>query len=46
MHQMHISTTQVSSVILRAKELEIQLKKGENCKSRQMKTKQSAMKLS
>jgi hypothetical protein len=44
MNQMRISTSQVSSVMLRSKELEIQ-KKSENCKSRRMKTKQSAMKL-
>jgi hypothetical protein len=45
MPQMHISTTQVSSVMLRSKKLEIR-KKCENCKSCPMKTKQSAMKLS
>jgi hypothetical protein len=45
MRQMRISTTQVSSVMLRSKKLEIR-KKGENWKSRRMKTKQSAMKLS
>jgi hypothetical protein len=47
MHQMCISTTQVSSVMLRSKKLEIRGKKWcENWKSRRMKTKQSAMKLS
>jgi hypothetical protein len=45
MHQMRISTTQVSSVMLRSKKLEIRTK-CENCKSRRMKTKQSAIKLS
>jgi hypothetical protein len=46
MHQMRISTTQVSSVMLKSKKLEIRKKKCENWKSRRMKTKQSAMKLS
>jgi hypothetical protein len=42
MHQMRISTTQVSSVMLRSKKLEIRKKKNcENWKSRRMKTKQS-----
>jgi hypothetical protein len=45
MHQMHISNTQVSSVMLRSKKLEIQEKR-DNWKSRRMITKQSAMKLS
>ena len=45
MHQMRISTTHVSSEMLRSKELEIR-KKSENCKSRRMKTKQSTLKLS
>jgi hypothetical protein len=45
MYQMRISTTQVSSVMLRSKKLEIR-KKGENRKSRRMKTKQSTMELS
>jgi hypothetical protein len=45
MHQMRISTTQVSSVMLRSKKLEI-WGKCENWKSCRMKTKQSAMKLS
>jgi hypothetical protein len=45
MHQMRISTTQVSSVTPRSKKLEI-WKKCDNWKSRRMKTKQSAMKLS
>jgi hypothetical protein len=45
MHQMRISTTQVSSVMLRSKKMEIR-KKCENWKSRRMKTKESAMKLS
>jgi hypothetical protein len=45
MHQMHISTTQVFSVMLRSKKLEI-WEKGENWKGRGMKIKQSAMKLS
>ena len=31
MHQMRISTTQVSSVMLRSKKLEIREKKGANC---------------
>jgi hypothetical protein len=42
---MCISTTQVSSVMLRSKKLEIR-KKSENWKSRRMKTKQSIIKLS
>jgi hypothetical protein len=47
LHQMRISTTQVSLVMPRSKKLEIRKKKKcENCKSRWMKTKQSAMKLS
>jgi hypothetical protein len=46
MHQMRISTTQVSSVMLRSKKLEIRKKNYENWKNRRMKTKQSAMKLS
>jgi hypothetical protein len=46
MHQMHIPTTHVSSVMLRSKKVEIRGKKCENWKSRGMKTKQSAMKLS
>jgi hypothetical protein len=45
MHQMHNSTTQVSSVKLTSKKLEIQ-KESENWKSRRMKTKQSPTKLS
>jgi hypothetical protein len=45
MHQMRISTTQVSSVMLRSKQLEIR-KKCEIWKSCRMKTKQNAMKLS
>jgi hypothetical protein len=44
MHQMRIST-QVSSVMLKSEKLEIR-KKSENWKSRRMKTKQRAMKLS
>jgi ERCC4-related helicase len=43
---MRISTTQVSSVVLRSKKLEIRKKKSENWKNRRMKTKKSAMKLS
>jgi hypothetical protein len=39
MHQMRISTTQVSSVMLRSKNLEIRGKKCENWKSRRKKTK-------
>jgi hypothetical protein len=46
MHQMHISTTQVSTVMLRLKKFEIRWNKCENWKSRRMKTRQSAMKLS
>jgi hypothetical protein len=46
MHQMRMSTTQVSSVMLRSKKMEIREKGCENWKSRRMKTKQSAMKLS
>jgi hypothetical protein len=42
---MCISTIQVSSVMFRSKKLEIR-KKSENWKSRRMKTKQSAIKLS
>jgi hypothetical protein len=45
MHQMRISTTQASSVMHGSKKLEIR-KKCENWKSRRMKTKQNAMKLS
>jgi hypothetical protein len=45
MHQMRISTTQVSSMMLRSKKLEIREKMW-NWKSRWIKTKQSAMKLS
>jgi hypothetical protein len=45
MHQMRISTTQVSSVMLKSKKLEIRKKKLK-LKSRRMKTKQSVMKLS
>jgi hypothetical protein len=40
MHQMRISTTQVCSVMLRSKKLEIQ-KKVKTEKSRRMKTKQN-----
>jgi hypothetical protein len=43
MHQLRISTTKVSSVMFRSKKLDIR-KKCENWKSRQMKTKQSAVK--
>jgi hypothetical protein len=39
MHQMHISTTQVFSVMLRSKKLEIRKKKCENWKGRRMETK-------
>jgi hypothetical protein len=46
MHKMRISTTQVSSVMLRSKKLEILKKKCENRKSHRMKTKQRASKLS
>jgi hypothetical protein len=42
---MRISTTQVSSVMLRSKKLEIKNKKCENWKSRRMKIQESAMKL-
>jgi hypothetical protein len=45
MHQVHISTTQVSSVMLKSKKLDIQ-KKSENWKSLWMKTKHCTMKLS
>jgi hypothetical protein len=45
-HQMRISTNQVSSVMLRSKNLEIRKKMWKLWKSRQMKTKHSAMKLS
>jgi hypothetical protein len=41
MHQMRISTTQISSVMLRSKKLEIRGEKCENWKIRRMKTKQS-----
>jgi hypothetical protein len=46
MHQMCISTTQVSSVMLRSTKLEIQKKYCEIWKSRRVKTKNSDMKLS
>jgi hypothetical protein len=51
MHQMRISTTQVSSVVLRPKKLEIRiLKNGKNCKRAEKKPNtdycQCAMKLS
>jgi hypothetical protein len=39
MHQLHISTTQVSSVMLRPKKFEIRKKKCENWKSHRMKNK-------
>jgi hypothetical protein len=45
MHQMHISTTQVSSVMLRSKKLEIREKNVKTVKE-PMKTKESVMKLS
>jgi hypothetical protein len=45
MHQMRMSTTQVSLVMLTSKKFEIE-KKCENWKSHVMKTKQSAMILS
>jgi hypothetical protein len=46
MHQMRISTTQIFSVILRSKKLEIRKKQMWKLKELRMKTKQSAMKLS
>jgi hypothetical protein len=46
MHQMRISSIQVSLVMRRTKELEIRKRNSEHCKSCRMKTNQSVMKLS